>query len=178
MITHPITVLAIDPAKVSGWAIFEHGRLIAHGVAESAEERAAVFTEHADRIDVVVREKFTQYNARGKRPGMARGNFDTYIGLGAAWGRWAEQIEIVGLRRIVGVTAMVWRGAVLGGMRQKRDDWKALAVRSVEARFGVRVTDDEAEAILIGFWATKAPEVWDAIPAREQRRLAQDAAPA
>jgi len=61
-----------------------------------------------------------------------------------------------------------WRSKIYGG-RVGKGAAKAVAVMSANQRFGLELKPeqhDQAEACLIGLYATMAPEVLDVIPQR------------
>src|SRR5690606_31483646 len=101
---------------------------------------------------------------------VARGKWTprTIAGTGAQWGRWAEQLEIAGvsMRRVVRVEPHEWRAVTLGRRRLERDVWKGWAMQVAPAYAGRLVGADEAEAVLIGLWGTRAAEVAKAVPKR------------
>jgi hypothetical protein len=123
--------------------------------AEMIEESRAAATEHHLPI-IVLAEKWAG-SFRGKR-----GTTQTVTGLGASWGRWSEALDIakVSRRRIARVWSGTWRARVIGGSAMRRSEqWKTIARGYVKSLFGVEVDDDEAEAILVGFYGLHAPEV-------------------
>lgn len=150
-------VLAIDPARVSGWAIACDEQIIASGVAEEAHERRAVVARAAsmatpERPLVVVYER----SQRGKLSPT------TWLGMGDARGRWLEHVELEArLRRCdsVGVEPSVWRTLLWGAKRFHRDYWKAIAVTYARSLGIEPRTDDEAEAIAIAMVAHRLPDV-------------------
>lgn len=158
----PVVVLGLDPARVSGWAILVDGQLAASGTARSASERAQVVSTaqtaseaHQRRLVVVAERWLTG--------GWA--SFDAIAGLAAAWGAWREALEIAGhpKRRVVRVTPQTWRASLLGG-RATREEWKRRAVWRVRAEHGIEVSDDEAEAVLIGQWGSRSLQVARLLP--------------
>jgi hypothetical protein len=164
----PITVLAIDPGQTSGWAVVDSRGVYRNGLASNAEDRRVVVRDYADRVDVIVREKWS--------PG-GRMTHQTSLGMGATWGRWLEALELGNVAtKIVAVKPEHWR-KVLGGGRRTREQWKVLAVALAKQQPGhVNAGDDSAEAVCIGLWALRAPEVWEALPASKRRRLERESA--
>jgi hypothetical protein len=150
-------ILAVDPGKTCGWAIFVEGSLVASGSFKTdLDEILAVFKiakRYRDESGlplVVVGEKW----GRGGRM-----NPETAAGLGAQWGPWyyAARSKHVGgdvpLSHILRVHQRTWRTSMLGvGVGHDADTWKKLAAIRCKAQFGIDVTGDRAEAILIGFW--------------------------
>lgn len=174
---HDCVVLAVDPGKVSGYALFCRGELQDSYEVTSADVREycvnhAVNLSDNERLPlVVVAEKWT---AGGWRSAASM------IGLGAAWGAWAEQLERYGVpkRRIMRVYSQTWRAAVIGGAQRSSAAWKTAAMQRARPVFkGVHGTStfvgpDEAEAICIGLWAIKAGEVAAALPKAKKKRAA------
>lgn len=158
---HQAIILAIDPGKRSGWAIFIDGKLIRHGTARNDAERhdvvemAAAYALNHKRKVVVVGESWRQ-----------GGRFDgprTMAGLGASWGAWLVPIRMkgIGTTRILRVPVGEWRRAVHGGSCYRtRSEWHHLACSRATYEAGEIVANaDEAEAICIGIWASKAAKV-------------------
>ena len=157
-------ILAIDPGKTSGWALFDCGWTT--GVSMSAVDRqlAVARATQAERSTgqrlVVVGETWIATGVRRGREGRALST-QTVAGMGAAWGRWAEQLELHGVpkRRIVRVDSGTWRRAVLGATRQTTEQAKRAAMMRARAVLGHDVGPDEAEALMIGLWAERDPGV-------------------
>lgn len=163
---HQCAILAIDPGRTSGWALFARGEHVYSGTA----------TTHLDRVDlaqlaveaarnngaplVVVGEIWT--------PGGKFGGARTMAGVGASWGQWLAAFEAAGIpkARVMRVKVQTWRAAVLGGaFGRKTEQWHAMATRRATVAIGRAPTDaNEAEAVCIGIWATYAPEVAKKVP--------------
>jgi len=148
-------LLALDPAATSGWGLFLRGKAVDRGLAKNAKERRAVVDQAQQLAEqeslplVVVAEG---WSAGGWK------SVKQLLGMGASWGRWAEQFEIAGVSRsrIVRVLTQDWRMVVLGG------GGKAAALTYAERRWpllGAGVTDDVAEALCVGDWGLRAGEV-------------------
>ena len=169
---HACVVLAVDPAKVSGWAIVARAPGTASELAcgcntartADARRRAAESAFAAAFIAglplVVCAERWSSHGAFGG----AR----TQRGLGAAWGRWAEALEIAGVpkRRIVRVYAQTWAGAILsaGGRGWTRERREAASIAYVKRRFGIECGADEAAAVCLGVYGMHCAEVAAALP--------------
>lgn len=176
MTPHPCTILAIDPGEVSGWAVMSRDRCIASGTATTHEARTtAVLVADAEstltgtRL-VVVGEKWTA--------GGLHANPATMAGLGAAWGAWAAALEAEGVpkSRIVRVYPQTWRARVLAPRRGTRSDaLKLMAVRRASHEIGREPDHDEADAVCIGIWATRAAEVAAKLPKPRKPRKAKAA---
>lgn len=167
---HRCVILAVDPSlKRSGWAVFLDGDLVAHGTAPA---------EHIDRVrEVVLRalEVAETYRrkvvlvgeewGRGGRMASVR----TAGGLGAAWGTWKAVAlstplgkSKIARSRILRVPVATWRARFGLNSRMGTEWLKKAAVRVANARLGLELKDDahdEAEALLMGVWATRAGEV-------------------
>jgi hypothetical protein len=150
-------ILAVDPATKSGWAIF-HGSLYkCSGVALNPGDRYAVV------------ERFLAM--AGNHPAVAV--VETW---GAGWksyealartaenrGRWLELLEYEGVP-VLGVLTQTWRARLYGRGYSNRNKtttamYKKLAIDQVKRRLKLDVGHDEAEAILIGIWASFARDV-------------------
>lgn len=147
--------LAIDPGRVSGWAIFIDGDRVTSGVARNAVDRANAaqfaryFAESRASTLIVVAEKWT--------PGGKFAGARTMAGLGASWGLWIAAIENAAIpkSRVFRVHTQTWRAGVLGGGRGiTREQWDMRAQHLACALAGLDAIDDnEADAICIGAWA-------------------------
>jgi len=155
---HPIVVLAVDTASVSGWAIRVRGKLVASGQIDTTRRGAAGVVlgraiAHADAQQLklwIVLER-----AWG-------GTTNTLIGLGMARERWMSEIRcarLVSLGRVVSVMPSQWRSGLFGSrwVRAPRDEVRAyeLQYASGETKRG-DIGDDEAAAICISAWAARA----------------------
>ena len=166
----PVTILAIDPGRTSGWAVYSLDRCIASGTAKTHDQRvlaieiAQAEESRSGRKLVIVAEKWTA--------GGAFGGARTMGGLGAAWGMWQAALESRGVpnARIVRVYPQTWRAQVLGGgWGVKSDEWALRAAKRAETETGHPCSDDEAEAVCIGAWALRADAVRDKAPSRRRK---------
>lgn len=159
--------LAVDTARISGWAIRSHtgllwsGELDTHDAGEIDEIVALALRCAGTAPLVLVLER-----AWGKRT-------STLIGLGMARERWraAWQRAEQSPGRIVSVYPVTWRAKVLGKQwaSAKRDDVRPreLAAARSEARGQwSQIGPDEAAAILISRWAMHSPAVGMVLPKR------------
>ena len=165
----PVTILAIDPGRTSGWAVFAFDRCIASGTAKTHDQRmlaieiAQAEESRSKRKLIVVAEKWS--------PG-GRWYTATMTGIGAAWGMWQAALESCGVpaARIVRVYPQTWRAKVLGGgWGVKSDEWALRAAKRAETETGHPCSDDEAEAVCIGAWALRADAVRDKAPGRSRK---------
>jgi hypothetical protein len=158
---HACVLLAIDPGEVSGWALFEYGHLVGHGACKHGHAAVidqAIESARAAQLPlIVVAERWT---AGGWQ------SHATLLGLGAAWGVWAEALRVRGVakRRIVRVYPQTWRAATLGGRQRSSELWKQASMAYAKTRFGVTVGGDVADAICIGVWGAHAGLVGAVIP--------------
>lgn len=167
-----LCLLAIDPARTSGWAIFDGPKLHDSGIACNATDRADVIERWLllaatkNLVRAVVAESWS--------PGML--SHATMFGCGAAFGRWLERIEDTGYRddHIVRYLPAQWRKLV--GVRSRgRAACKAEAIRKVHGLYGFVADEDEAEAILIGQAAlTDTPSLCKVLPGRIRKLLLVD----
>lgn len=178
---HACVILAIDPGASSGWAIFDGGRLVTCGHAQTQDERigACLLAEvtaggrgaRAGAPLVVVAEKWTANRSAARD---ARMNAQTNQGLGQAWGLWLAAIETeleLPKRRVLRVAQSTWKAKVLG-----RANWKhGVAVeimRTLASRHGAPsdAVEDVHAAVCIGLWAVRAGEVGRALPKPRARK--------
>lgn len=158
-----VTVLAVDTARNSGWAIRQSHRLKYSGEIdtldyEALEQICALTfsihcTAHCRNGPVLVLEK--PYGGR----------HSVIASLGQARERWLMAWARVGLphARKVLVNPSTWRSRVLERgvhclpREQVRDHERVSA--QAEVRAGIELGPDERAAILISRWAVRAPEV-------------------
>lgn len=154
-------VLAIDPAKVSGWAVFVNG--LHHSSGEGTFKRAdrdavvldaRTLAEARDVPIAVAMETWTPHGAWG---------FKQAMGVGEQTGRWLDSLEAHHVdHRLVRVQVNVWRRAVLSPPRAaKKAQLKTLAIMRARALMQTRrsIGDNEAEAVCMAYWACHAPAV-------------------
>lgn len=167
-------ILAIDPADTSGWAVLAPDPsnpirtvALAGGIAKTPADRAlavqvAQSWETIRQLPLLVVGE-TWRTSPGDKIGLP-----TFIGMGAQWGRWAEQLEMaeVSPRRILRLTVGDWRQQIFGRSRMTNDAAKAAARNWAKAAGHGDVTDDEAEAICIGAVARTWARARDVLPKR------------
>lgn len=180
---HDCVILAIDPGRVSGWAIVSPRRAATdtrqpvtvwsgqttdgpkNHIVEMARDIA---TNDVMRPLIVVAETWTAGNREHDRRMKAA----VLLGLGAAWQRWVTAFDEIGVpkSRIVRVNTATWRSKVIGGpMNRSTEEWKRLARMHAEQRFRERRQqdaipgDDEAEALCIAAWAMYAGRVGEVV---------------
>lgn len=163
---HRCVILAFDPGARTGWAILGLGRRIDSGV---------IRIERRDRLRTIAREARTLALAQEIplvvametwSPGGWR-THETIVAMGRSVGviETALSAELVLPSQIVRVLTQTWRAGVIGG-RHGTDAWKHLARLHARERCGVEAQSDEAEAILVGLWASRAAEVGDIVERR------------
>lgn len=164
-------VLAVDTARVSGWSVLARGHLVARGELDTLSDGA---------IDAVV-QRAVDGAAELQLPLVLvlekpwGGNVHVVTALGAARERWQRawrSLAIGHLGRVHTVSPSTWRAAVLGPewARAERDDVRAEEQRAACALFALeQVGGDEAPALLIGFWASRAGEVGRRLSKTAQR---------
>lgn len=149
-------VLGIDQStSSSGWAL----------IGEPVGSRRAGIAKNAEQIREVMHEA---KSFAGPLPIVAvledhrsfafsRGNMSvkSLLGMGAARGRWQQELEAAGITDVHMVEPRVWRKAVLGlsgNASAERAKEAAIAHASLLLR---RVaSSDEAEALCIALWGT------------------------
>jgi len=171
----PGWVLAVDGARTSGWAVYERGALRGSGVCDrdSDEVIRACLLALGGPSATPLRRMATVMVI--EKP-YASGHASAYVGLGAAIGIWGREFRRAGggAEREVRVSPNDWRSAVLGRMRLKREQWKALAVQRVRSLYPGISDDDQAEAILIGHWASHSARVLAKLPKTVRMRAERD----
>lgn len=178
----PVTLLAIDPAKISGWAIFIDG--IHH-----SSGHAITYVDRADAIHVatccasvaslpliIIAESWT-FGGSGNDP---RATASMQAGLQAQWGMWKLAIEEADTRcKVVRVNSRRWQSQVLTGYRSTSEQLKRLARLTASRLAGHAVEEEnEADAICIGYYGTRADEVMAALSIAEGKRCGVDVAAA
>ena len=149
------TILALDQgSKISGYAIYSGGTLVASGILkantkDSSEDRMFTMASQIERLikdyapqELVVEEPFAKVNLRVFQVMCELLGIVTYIGYKS------------GLK-VSSYSAAVWRSR-LGIKGKNRAEQKALAISTVKDSFQIDCTDDEAEAILIGYTHIKS----------------------
>lgn len=176
---HPwrAVVLGVDAARSSGWAIMFGGALLQSGEANKDRDAellrvCGVAVMQAERRDVpcvMVLEKPPNIIHSGAQA-------STFLGLGAARQAWLSAWRTQGgvRRRVVSVIPARWRGALgirsrssKGGLtvaQQERE--RALSHVKACGQGLVELGGDEAAAICIAEWGSRAGEVGAVLPAK------------
>lgn len=159
-------VLAVDTATLSGWSIRVAGRQHEFGECDTTDPTAVLEivqwackrAAHAGLPLVLVLE----------RPWG--GTLATVEGLGKARERWERAWFDMSQspRRIVRVHVSEWRAVELGGswVSAPREQVRPYEQSVATIMVGQEVGGDEAPAILIGHWASRAARVGKAIGRR------------
>jgi len=151
---------AIDPGKVSGWAVATGpDSVVMSGVAKTAADRKAVcetvleFWEKAQLPLVVIAEEWT---AGGWK------NYSSLIGVGKAWGTWIDHIHLclgVPEQHILRFNPRFWRHNIFTSADLKGLDSNGLKLLACQYT-GVK-DHNEAEAIcmaMVGHSSDKGVE--------------------
>lgn len=176
------TILAIDTAKCSGWALWTDGRLLDFGEVDKDNDAAllALCDRARKTLPCLMALESMQYVYAGR-------SLATLVGLGAAreaWHRaWRDAGGLKG--RIISVKPTRWRGALFGNTRRgmlgqgkKTRDYEQHFALHYVREHGLElpapandnaqpvISGDAAAAICLGRWATCAGEVGVALPLR------------
>lgn len=106
-------------------------------------------------LEVVIEDQYLGTTTSGK-DGFQRSNqnFKTTKVVVRSSGGWKFVAEAMGVQpdKIRFVNPQTWQSDVMGiqGVRLKRDALKRMSQSLVESMFGVKVTQDESDSILIG----------------------------
>jgi hypothetical protein len=167
-------VLAVDTATRSGWAV---------GAAVASQDEVLCFGE-ADTLDSEALGQIVRWawcNAQARRLPLVLvleapfgGTVPMLLGLGAARERWMVAWRQAGLpnAQVVRVQPSEWRAQVLGRRwaRAPRAQVRAHEQWTASGLVGERVRADEAAAILIARWASRAAKVGAVLPAARRTR--------
>lgn len=178
-------ILAVDTAANSGWSIWREGQLVSHCEVDTRDELEMRLV----LADISLWAETTLDCERGRVPAVPAvlvleapyggfkhpGMVSTLVALGMARERWERAWKARGLpmSHIVRVQPSTWRAAVLGRVaRMKTEELRKLeqsvACRLLGCAEG-RLGSDEAAAVCIGAWATRAPEVGRVIGERARK---------
>lgn len=143
-----IHVLAIDPGKNAGAALFLNGVLVASWQVKPGGEWAVV-AEAIVRAEgepiIAVAERWSNHGAFG--------GSRTQRGLGEAYGRWTGALHHEGIKRVVKVYARTWQ-SMISGRVLPRAEMLVLTKRVATTIAHREVGEDEAVAIVLGTYAT------------------------
>jgi hypothetical protein len=166
-------VLAVDTARVSGWAVNACGRYVRSGEVDTLVA-PVVFTAVGGALQLAAILDLPSVLVLEKPWG---GNSNVVAALGAARERWlAAWRELAGpvgdKGKVVLVQPNTWRCAVLGrsAIGMCREDVRALERQSAEALVGRQLGPDEAPAVLIGEWGCRAAQVGQRLGKRAREK--------
>lgn len=184
--TLPCCILAIDPGKCSGVALFRHGELITCDSCDVATQELEDHVRNALELAlnatvplVLIGETW----GKGGPMGMAQ-----WQALGAAWLRWKWALQeawqdqkdeynndrINWAPKAITIHVSTWRSATYK-RRLEKDTYKSTAIEVVNRRHGLQLQEkqhDIAEAILIGEYASTCAKVRNVLPKRLLARYA------
>jgi hypothetical protein len=169
-------IIGLDPSKTAtGWSVWDKRDLIASGTIRSDD--VGMF---AEKLLMLLREwrpgaiayeqairSIRTYGRKTLLPGEA-----AWVGPNAGQMVLLEvQGAVIGLAtaldiKTLGVSASTWRAAILKDGKLSREIAKRRAKETCKA-LGLRFKSvDEAEAILIGLWASQSMEIkyWGQLP--------------
>lgn len=150
-IDNPYPILAVDSAKVvTGWAVLESKGLHEHGVIKTKGDKwRDQLTYHALYLIAKYRPVtlVVEYPYLGSNP-------DTVIKLAIAMSTWYHA-GLGKVERYIEVPAEEWQSAIMSGRFKKRKWLKAMAKSIAESTYGVKLGEDESDAICIGLWAER-----------------------
>lgn len=179
--TNAFPILALDQAGSTGWAIWVNSKPVRWGEAKGTSQCADVIdlatelTRSADNDPdllrcLVVFEDHSGMRMGGRRVGGVR-TFDTssatLLGLGRAHGWWEVLLNQAGHddRARIKIPPQTWKARVLGlPGSANRETSIAAAKRHAEALGVCKSGPDEAVAMVMAHWASRAPEAltaWD-----------------
>lgn len=126
-------ILALDQASTSGIAMGVlggvHLRAVVAGTARKHTDRAKVIEAATVLAGGVLADVAVMFEDHSDIPASRARNTATILGMGAARGRWEEQLDLAGHPQSMRfrVTSEEWRGAVLGRRFAKAPTEKAKA---------------------------------------------------
>jgi len=171
----PVITIGVDPGAKSGVAIWRDGKLVAYGLVKSTAEeidgklsgivqlaRTAGIEMDGNRFradDEIGFATEAQYLKAPPRSEMGRddkpdpsasGRFTAMLSVVTSAVVWRTIARIMRARVAEPIHAVSWRATFGISKSQGRPDLKKQAVSMVKEKIGVAVTDDVAEAILLG----------------------------
>jgi crossover junction endodeoxyribonuclease RuvC len=147
-----IKLLAFDQStKITGYGLYNNSKLIEYGILQSdINEKNPI--ERMKQMHDKIKECLDKYNPHFVvfENVQFQKNYGTFQQLSQLQGL----IMALLFERNIGfqyVESTAWR-AFCGVKGKKRAEQKANAIQIVKDKFNLSVSDDEADAILIGFW--------------------------
>ena len=171
------TILSVDPAKVSGWAVFRpttEGKysLVRYGTARTdartsfALLRWCISGQDPSSVVLVIEEQYLpRIGEKGASPGSA-------FKLARSRHQWQVVAELVSVP-VQALAPQKWQSAVLGVNRGvHRSSRKRLARKVATNAFGGRFSSDEADAVCMALYEAQLrlqPVDTRGAPARGER---------
>lgn len=137
--TPPARLLAIDPGKATGWAIFENGVVKTMGAEHSVEafdKWLHDVPEKFGKIDVVVMEDFRLFRHKAQQQIGSRFEASQVIGLVTSWAR-RHGAELVMQKADILAIAPKW-----SKMPMPKDHSKSHSVSAYNHAFYYLITND------------------------------------
>lgn len=170
-------ILAIDPGRTSGWALFQCGIYTASGECNAMLEAERIVELMLPRSNHPARFAI-ELHQQGDKVGDERMTPRTLIGLSETTGAWKSALLRRGVseRHIVRVLVPTWRGRVTTAARGTRKEaHQSRELMTASWVSGQRITKpNEAAAICIGHWACRAGEIGRTLPKRVQRQFGME----
>ena len=153
-------ILALDQAsRISGWAVFKDQELINSGTFTFSDKNIG---QRLIKIKNKVLELVKEYNIDEvifEDIQMQNNNVATFKVLAEVFGVIYETLEENNIPNS-SVLAVVWKSK-LGIKGAKREEQKKNAQEYVKNKYGLKVSQDESDAICIGTYKTQLKEDFD-----------------
>lgn len=168
-------VLGVDTARRSGWSVWARGALIARGELDTLDEaalRAVISRVLAGAAELGLPAVIVLEKPYG-------GSADIVAALGAAAERWLKiwrELAVGHKGRVARVQPSRWRAAVLPEWypQMPREQCRTEEQRVALAIAGAAdIGGDEAPAVCIGYWGSRAGEVGRLLSKTTQRASLQ-----
>ena len=146
-----IIILAFDQStKKTGYAVFDSGKLIKHGLIISNPSDGAIARMASQHRQAAAIIQDCDPDAVCLEAAQFQKNQAAFGTLSQMQGVYFALLFKQGTPFVI-VEPSAWRSALgIGGRR--RDEQKAAAIQAVKEWYGLDVSEDEAEAICIGRW--------------------------
>lgn len=160
-------ILALDlSTKASGWAVYEDKKLIDYGcISAGSANLFSRIDKMIEELDKILKKySFSQVYIEDVYPEDVHNNRSVFDALEYLRGYVLHKLNDYNLKHTF-LTASEWRAkcGIHTGRGVRRNTLKAKDVKFVQDQFGIKVNDDMADAIGIGFAAVggspKAPQV-------------------
>ena len=156
-------LLALDQAsRTSGWAVFEDDSLVESGTFTFTDSNIG---KRLVKIKNKVLQLVEDYNIDEvifediQLQASVGNNVQTFKALAEVFGVIYESLEERNIPNSA-VLAKVWKSK-LGIKGQKREEQKKNAQKFVEEKYGIKVSQDESDAICIGTYKTQIVSGYD-----------------